>query len=141
MIPLAAVDPVSLLGLGWTILIAVLSSIGGGLVGGFLVGRKIGGAEEQLAEVKKDIIEVKGRLAAGDRRFDSLVELSEKAKMLGREIDALSGNLGHVVTEKVCEVKHLASKAIGDSAGRLVDAIEALAAAIAKATRKFPDRE
>jgi hypothetical protein len=141
VIPLATVDPVAAIGLGWTVVVAVLGGIGGGLVTAFLLGRKIGDSEARLKGVETKIGEINTRLDNGDDRFDDLVELSEKAKMLGREIDALSGNLGSVVTEKVCNAKHQVAEALGGAAVRLIEALNGLSAAVTKAACKLPDHE
>ncbi len=131
---LAAVDPTAVLGLGWTIFVAIISAIVGGITTGVILGLFFGDLKARLKQVETGLAEVSGRLKDGDRRFDDLVELAEKARVLGRELDAMTNSLGNVVSKELCGERHRVGLNLGDAAAKLTEAVNRVAGSIEHAT-------
>lgn len=156
MIPLAALDTVSLL----SFLQALLAGILGAVIGILRVGLRVGAWRKEIERglkaeaaartaqaeadrtgrerVHRDLDEMKHRLSEGDKRFDSLIGLAETARILTRDLNALGGALDTLVTKDLCAERHRLSLSLADAAAKLVLSLERVAAAIEKAAHKLP---
>jgi len=130
----APIDPTAALGLGWTIFLSVISAIVGGVATGVILGMFFGSLKARLDQVENTLADVSERLKAGDERFDSLVELAEKARVLGRELDAMSNSLGNVVSKELCGERHRVGLNLMEAAGKVTEALNRVAGSIEKAT-------
>jgi len=137
VIPVATVDPVAAIGLGWTIFVGILGGIIGGVTTGVIIGLFFGNLRSRVDANEKGLAQVSDRLRAGDNRFDTLVELAEKAKVVSREIDALSTGIERMPatfqTKDLCAERHRLGQEIGEQAGKLVSALTRLSDSIDKA--------
>lgn len=129
-----ALDPVAAIGVGWLIVSGILGGVIGGVSTGIVLGLWAGNLHSQVEQNRKELGEIRGRLEAGDARFDTLVQLAEKAKVVSREIDALSTGIeklpGTFQTKELCAERHRLGMEIGEQAGKLVSALTRLSDSI-----------